>query len=95
MNILDRLIGWINPQAGAEREAWRQALEEIRHYDAGSYGRSNANWYAINQSAETTDRYSRDVVRARARDLERNSDVMTSVISPFIRNVVEIGRAHV
>ena len=91
MNILDRLIGWINPQAGAEREAWRQALEEIRHYDAGSYGRSNANWYAINQSAETTDRYSRDVVRARARDLERNSDVMTSVISPFIRNVVGKG----
>ena len=91
MNILDRLIGWINPQAGAEREAWRQALEEIRHYDAGSYGRANANWYAINQSAETTDRYSRDVVRARARDLERNSDVMTSVISPFIRNVVGKG----
>ena len=91
MNILDRLIGWINPQAGAEREAWRQALEEMRHYDAGSYGRANANWYAINQSAETTDRYSRDVVRARARDLERNSDVMTSVISPFIRNVVGKG----
>ena len=44
MNILDRLIGWINPQAGAEREAWRQALEEMRHYDAGSYGRANANW---------------------------------------------------
>ena len=91
MNILDRLIGWINPQAGAEREAWRQALEEMRHYDAGSYGRANANWYAINQSAETTDRYSRDVVRARARDLERNSDVMASVISPFIRNVVGKG----
>ena len=91
MNFLDRLIGWFNPQAGAEREAWRQALEEIRHYDAGSYGRPNANWYAINQSAEYTDRYSRDTVRARARDMERNSDIMASVISPFIRNVVGKG----
>lgn len=91
MNILDRLIGWISPQAGAQREAWRQALEEMRHYDAGSYGRPNANWYATNQSAEYTDRYSRDTVRARARDLERNSDIMASVISSFIRNVVGKG----
>ena len=49
MNWLDRLIGWISPQAGAEREAWRQALNEMRHYDAGGYGRQNANWYALNQ----------------------------------------------
>lgn len=91
MNWLDNLIGWINPEAGARRQAWRQTFEEIRHYDAGSYGRQNANWYAINQSAEYTDRYSRDTVRARARDLERNSDLMASVISPFIRNVVGKG----
>lgn len=91
MSWLDNLIGWISPEAGAKREAWKQTLEEMRHYDAGSYGRRNANWYAINQSAEYTDRYSRDVVRARARDLERNSDFMVSVISPFIRNVVGKG----
>ena len=91
MNWLDRLIGWISPQAGAEREAWRQALNEMRHYDAGGYGRQNANWYALNQSAEYTDRYSRDTVRARARDLERNSDLMASIVGPFIRNVVGKG----
>lgn len=91
MSWLDNLIGFISPEAGAKREAWRQTLEEIRHYDAGSHGRSNANWYAINQSAEYTDRYSRDTVRARARDLERNSDMMNSVIGPFVRNVVGRG----
>lgn len=91
MSWLDNLIGFISPEAGAKREAWRQTLEEIRHYDAGSYGRANANWYAINQSAEYTDRYSRDTVRARARDLERNSDMMNSVIGPFVRNVVGRG----
>jgi len=91
MNWLDKLIGWIDPRTGAKREAWRQCLDEMRHYDAGGYGRQNANWYALNQSAEYTDRYSRDTVRARARDLERNSDLMSSVVGPFIRNVVGRG----
>ena len=32
MGWLDTLIGWINPEAAAKREAWRQVLEEYRHY---------------------------------------------------------------
>lgn len=88
MSWLDNLIGFFNPEAAAKREAWRQTLEEMKNYDAAGYGRSNANWYAFNRSAEDTDRYSRDTVRARARDLERNSDLMNSVIGPFVRNVV-------
>ena len=91
MSWLDNLIGWLNPEAAAKREAWRQVLEEYKHYDAGNSGRLNANWWATNQSAEYTDRYSRDTVRARARDLERNSDMMNSVIGPFVRNVVGKG----
>lgn len=88
MSWLDNLIGFFNPEAAAKREAWRQTWEEMRNYDAAGYGRSNANWYVFNRSAEDTDRYSRDTVRARARDLERNSDLMNSVIGPFVRNVV-------
>lgn len=91
MNLLDNIIGWISPEWGAKREAWRQLMEEQRHYDAGNYDRLNANWRVSNLSAEYTDRYSRDNVRARARDLERNSDMMNSVIGPFVRNVVGAG----
>lgn len=92
MNILDKVIGWFSPERAARRVFWRDTLEEsLRHYDAGSGGRSNANWIATNQSGEYTDRYSRDIVRARARDLERNSDMMNSVVGPFIRNVVGRG----
>lgn len=90
-NILDNLIGFISPEAGARREAWRNKLEEIRNYDAGNYDRLNAGWIAYNQSAEQTDRYSRDTVRARARDLERNSDMANSVIGAFKRNIVGLG----
>ncbi len=88
MNWLENIIGFFSPETAAKREAWRQTWEEMRNYDAAGYGRSNANWYVFNRSAEDTDRYSRDTVRARARDLERNSDLMNSVIGPFVRNVI-------
>ena len=87
MGFLDTIIGWISPQWGAKREAWRQYLDDLRHYDAGDSRRLNAT----NQSAEYTDRYFRDTVRARARDLERNSDMMMSVVGPFVRNVIGRG----
>ncbi len=70
-----------------EREAYRRALEEQRSYDAADYGRLNRNWRALIESAEMTDRQGRDTVRARARDMERNSDVMNSVIGAYRRNV--------
>ena len=85
MNIIDQVVSWFSPQRGFARQAWRDAL---RHYDAGDDSRLNANWRAINTSAEQTDRYSRDTVRARARDLERNSDMLNGVMGAFVRNVV-------
>ena len=88
-NILDRIVSWISPEEGYKREIYRQALE--RNYDAASYGRPNTNWRAVNESAEITDRMSRDTVRARARDLERNSDVANALISAYKRNVFGAG----
>lgn len=35
MNWLDGIIGFISPEWGARREAWRQSLTEMRNYDAG------------------------------------------------------------
>lgn len=88
MNILDNLIAWIDPERAYKRDAYRFALEEQRaNYDAGGYGRVNNNWNVFNQSGELTDRTDRDVVRARARDLERNSDMMNGIISAYKRNV--------
>lgn len=94
MNFIDNLVSFFSPKAGAERAAYRQALNEFErnyYYDAGDSKRINANWRIGNSSAEYTDRYSRDIVRARARDLERNSDMMNSVISAFTRNIVGRG----
>ena len=93
MSWRDNLITWISPKAGAERAAWRAAYNEFRNYDAGSGSRLNAGWRISNASAEMTDRPSRDIVRARARDLERNSDIQNSLISAYKRNVIGGGYA--
>ena len=88
MNWIDNIIGIVSPRKGYERAVWRQELELTKNYDAGDYGRLNANWRVLNQSAELTDRPYRDNIRARARDLERNSDIMNSITSTFVRNVI-------
>jgi lambda family phage portal protein len=53
--------------------------------------RLNAGWVPFNATAEQTDRGQRDIIRARARDLERNSDLVEGIIGPLERNVVGIG----
>lgn len=91
MGAIDKIIGVVSPQKAYEREMWRQALEAARGYDAAGYGRLNSGWRVHNDSAENTDRMSRDVIRARARDLERNSDIAQAVLRAFERNVVGKG----
>lgn len=86
-NFLDRVIGAFSPETAARREAWRQYLEQVRSYDAGKTGRLNHNWTAISDTAEHTDEPYRDRIRARARDMERNSDIQNAVVSAFVRNV--------
>ena len=88
MGFLDNVVAAISPERAYRREAYRQAYDMLRNYDAGDYDRPNQNWRVSNQSAELTDRYSRDNVKARARDLERNSEIFNSLIGAFERNVV-------
>ncbi|MEK3976067.1 phage portal protein [Psychrobacillus sp. FSL K6-1267] len=88
MNWLDRTVGWISPKKAYERAAWRESLDQLRSYDAGTDDRLNANWRAVNSTAENTDKMFRDNIRARSRDLERNSDILESVVLAFERNVV-------
>lgn len=91
MNFLDKIIGAIDPKAGAERAAWRAEMELRAHYDAADSGRLQSRWTVTNQPAEIENEFDRDIVRARARDQERNSDVFNSITRAFRRNVVGPG----
>ena len=88
LNILDRAISFVSPRAGFERLAWRNAQ---RSYDAGRTDRLNAGWTPVNAPAESMNQSQRDLLRARARDLERNADISEAVIQAFERNVVGLG----
>lgn len=90
----DAVVSFFSPQKAAQRVAWREVQRELEgrsSYDAGHDGRFNRNWTVTNTSADMTDRYDRDIVRARARDLERNSDILNSLIWARVRNVVGSG----
>lgn len=88
MNVLDRAIAWISPESAYRRIGYRRAVDEMRSYDAAADDHLNAGWRAVNAKAEVTDGIFRDTIRSRSRDLERNSDVLESVILAFERNVV-------
>lgn len=90
MNPLDRAIAWVSPRAGYYRQVWREASRSA--YDAADHGRASRNWRVINDSAQNIDNPERDTIRARARDLERNSDIANAILYAYQRNV--IGRGY-
>jgi len=91
LNFLEKAIAFISPKLACYREAWRNALGAARsYYDAAKTDRLN-NWRVANDSAERIDAPYRERIRARARDLERNSDIAGGIITAFERNVVGPG----
>lgn len=86
MAWLDTFIGWIAPERAYERHLWRQELARAQNYDAAEPGRGN--WRVDTTTSELSLSIERDTVRARARDLERNTDLLVGVLSAFDRNVI-------
>ncbi len=85
LSFIDSIISFISPKWAAERMAWRSALTG---YDSGNLNRGNDGWIPATGTAEQIAQGERTRIRARARDLERNSDIANAVISAFERNVI-------
>lgn len=73
MNIIDRTISFFDPQAGLKRHAARTALQMARSYDGAMGGRRTQNWAANNASANASIKGPLPLLRARSRDLMRNT----------------------
>lgn len=69
---------------------WEVAKETLRHYKGAAVNRFNDR-IPTNASAEQVDGPYRAILRARARDLERNSDAAEAVIKALLRNVIGTG----
>ncbi len=83
MNVWEKLRYIVAPERGKR--------ELLRAYDAAAKDRLHGGWRAVNDAAENEQSGVRDTLRARARDLERNSDIVNAALSAFERNVVSTG----
>lgn len=88
MNFVDKVISFFNPESAYERAVYREAL---RNYDAGKVNRFNSDWLPVNTDTENADKNERDIIKARARHLERNSDLGNSAIGGMQRNIIGDG----
>lgn len=91
MNLLDKIIGAFSPRAGAERQYYRQLIDTRSHYDAAASGRLQSQWTVHNEPAEFENEFDRNIIRARARDLERNSDIENAALRSYRRNIPGAG----
>lgn len=91
-NFIERSIAFLSPMWAYKRYMFRNGLENVRNYDAGKYDRVNSGWSPIYEhSAEVTDKPYRDIIKARSRNLERNSDIFNGIINAYVRNIVGYG----
>ena len=86
--ILEKAIAAISPQWACSRAFY---AESLRAYEAGEVTRFNDGWVPINEDTENADKPQRDLIKARARYLERNSDIAGAAVGGIVRNVVGTG----
>jgi capsid protein len=91
-NLIDKAIGYFSPERGADRLASRVKMSMFGGYQGGMRDRrSMRNWRPWARSAnEDTLPDLRDL-RARSRDLARNSPLAGGALSTVVTNVVGDG----
>lgn len=88
MNLLDKIIGAVAPEAGLRRHQARQALEAIRGYDAAQNGRRTASFRRGEQSANANLSRALPALRERSRELVRNTFIGSRVLDLHATHIV-------
>lgn len=92
MTWLDNTIGWVSPEWGARRLAYRARLDIARRgYDAARRDHRTLSWKAAGSSANAEIAESEDIVRNRSRDLGRNNGWATQILDTFADHSVGTG----
>lgn len=91
MNILDRAIGFFDPIAGVKRASARMTLDSVRSYDGAMGGRRTDGWRASNASANVEIKGALPRLRARSRDLTRNTWWGNRIKSVVVAHSVGVG----
>ena len=88
IKLLERAIAATSPEWACSRAFY---AENLRAYEAGEVTRFNDGWMPINEDTENADKSQRDLIKARARYLENNSDIAEAAIGGIVRNVIGTG----
>lgn len=94
MNVIDKIVGYFDPHAGARRIRSRyamQQMEKFRRYDAAGNGRRFDDWKAGTMSANRELEMSLSRIIARSRDLDRNNPYAKRAVERIADNVVGNG----
>ncbi|MGL4963178.1 MAG: phage portal protein [Inquilinus sp.] len=91
MNVLDRTIAWLSPEAGAKRARARAVIEAVRGYEGAKGGRRTDGWYTPSTSANAEVGPAMTRLRNRARDLVRNSPYAARIVDVLTANIVGSG----
>lgn len=88
MNLLDRLVSAVSPEAGLRRLQARHALEAVRGYDAAQNGRRTASFRRGAPSANAEIGRSLAVLRERSRELVRNTYIGQRTLDVLTTHVI-------
>jgi len=91
MNFLDRAIAAVSPERALDRVRARLILDQLRAYDGALMGRRGANWLGSNASANAAIKGDLARLRARARDVSRNTWWGARIKSVFTAHAVGAG----
>jgi lambda family phage portal protein len=90
-NVLDKFIGFFNPGAALKRIASRQALEQVRGFDAASHGNRTKNWKTSDGSANMETERAGRTLRNRSRHLSMNNPYAHKAIQSIYTNTIGTG----
>lgn len=92
MNLLDRTVGWFNPEAGFRRISARRAMDlQSRAYDGAKRDHRTASWVTPGSSANLEIGGGEELVRNRSRDLVRNNGYALQIVETYADSVVGTG----
>jgi lambda family phage portal protein len=91
MNVLDRIIGAVSPEAGLRRARARAALALVRDYDGATKGRRGASLRGRGTSANTEIGPALSALRDRARDFARNTPHGARMLDVLVSHAVGTG----
>lgn len=88
---IDALVTTLSPERGMKRVAARQALNVMASYKGAGRGRLRASWNPGNKSANAEIERDLPLLRARARQLNRDDGTAAGLTQTLVANIVGTG----